>query len=622
MAGPPELKAPLAARTTADNQDQLPQRSHATGMSLDHAASTSRKRAVAADFDDSDNKPAAAKRPFGQSRNASEDESIIIQISEDEMDDEDGMDVSAVDGNDRIGAIQTMSFRDVGPLRDFPPQRSFFQTQASAPGTPGGSSPGGAAYQQRMKAIEDMKRKIAEAEAKAKLKANGKTTPVNPVSTPDSVAASSPVVARSDEVEIRPATEDSTPPGGSDRLDADTTTPVATLSADAAKDTMSHSRTASTGHLRSASALARQQEKERLRLRLLELERDENHDLDEAVKAAATELGPELPATGGPALSTNSALPGIFTRDATTQSATSASQEFPNPAPAAEDRDESKSEDGELSDGSGSRFYDGDQEINENQQPRSSPARSFANEGQARREASDVEMAIDEVSDAQPETTAETLTEAAPVAAENTKQDVEDLANIQQTDMQDVSQSTDDLDNLSGRSRPTADKPQLADDTDESMSEDSDDPSERTSPVQAKALLADGGKTSLVPAVSDADPAEKLPSIDDDLASELQPATNDIDARNGKAATQDATIPKVHYTPYQSPLTMFKDYRYHSDYSDNVAGGYKSLSYSHNIDANKQLCPYETTGGKCNDPGCQYQHFKDMGLAGAFVRFP
>ncbi|KAL4913959.1 hypothetical protein BDW62DRAFT_191576 [Aspergillus aurantiobrunneus] len=71
------------------------------------------------------------------------------------------------------------------------------------------------------------------------------------------------------------------------------------------------------------------------------------------------------------------------------------------------------------------------------------------------------------------------------------------------------------------------------------------------------------------------------------------------------------------FSPYTSPLKLFKAYRYHPKYNDNVSGGYRSLTFSHNIDALKYLCPFETSGGVCNDRSCEYQHFRDMALSGA-----
>ncbi|KAE8152007.1 hypothetical protein BDV25DRAFT_151752 [Aspergillus avenaceus] len=69
------------------------------------------------------------------------------------------------------------------------------------------------------------------------------------------------------------------------------------------------------------------------------------------------------------------------------------------------------------------------------------------------------------------------------------------------------------------------------------------------------------------------------------------------------------------FSPYSSPLKSFKAYRYHPNYTDEVTGGYRSLTYSHNIDPMVYLCPFEGAGGVCNDRSCEFQHFRDMTLS-------
>jgi hypothetical protein len=77
------------------------------------------------------------------------------------------------------------------------------------------------------------------------------------------------------------------------------------------------------------------------------------------------------------------------------------------------------------------------------------------------------------------------------------------------------------------------------------------------------------------------------------------------------------TDKKSYYTPYESVLRSFKDYRWHARYADEVPGGYKSITYSNNIDPDKPLCYWELTGGTCNEKDCPNQHFKEMGLPGS-----
>ena len=71
------------------------------------------------------------------------------------------------------------------------------------------------------------------------------------------------------------------------------------------------------------------------------------------------------------------------------------------------------------------------------------------------------------------------------------------------------------------------------------------------------------------------------------------------------------------FTPYESPLKMFHDYRYHPEFSNKVSGGFRSLTYSNKIDPEATLCPNELTSGGCHDEGCTNQHFANMGVNGA-----
>jgi hypothetical protein len=71
------------------------------------------------------------------------------------------------------------------------------------------------------------------------------------------------------------------------------------------------------------------------------------------------------------------------------------------------------------------------------------------------------------------------------------------------------------------------------------------------------------------------------------------------------------------FTPYESPLRMFKSYRYHPSYAQDIPGGFLSLTFSHQIDPEKPFCQYESAGGSCNDPECNDQHFRDVAITGA-----
>lgn len=125
------------------------------------------------------------------------------------------------------------------------------------------------------------------------------------------------------------------------------------------------------------------------------------------------------------------------------------------------------------------------------------------------------------------------------------------------------------------------------------------------------------------------DSREESDEVANDLAPELQPTGQSIiplvmpEARKRRdkclqlTSIQDETLPTYHpYVPYESPLKMFKAYRYHPEYSKNVSQGYHSWTYSHNINTDKEFCPWETSGGICNDTECEYQHFRDVELSG------
>ncbi|KAI4755970.1 hypothetical protein E4T52_11851 [Aureobasidium sp. EXF-3400] len=119
-------------------------------------------------------------------------------------------------------------------------------------------------------------------------------------------------------------------------------------------------------------------------------------------------------------------------------------------------------------------------------------------------------------------------------------------------------------------------------------------------------------------------------NLADDLAPELQPtAEQQVGVSEAVSLLNRSqrvlTVVQVNTTesngttfkPYESLLKNFKGYRYHPDYPHEVSSGYRSLTYSHQIDPNKELCRYEVASGVCNDSSCEYQHFSDMAVSGA-----
>ncbi|KKY15251.1 hypothetical protein UCRPC4_g06407 [Phaeomoniella chlamydospora] len=68
------------------------------------------------------------------------------------------------------------------------------------------------------------------------------------------------------------------------------------------------------------------------------------------------------------------------------------------------------------------------------------------------------------------------------------------------------------------------------------------------------------------------------------------------------------------FKPYDSVLKSFRNYRFNPQFTSEIPGGYRSLTYSSKIDPRKVLCASEARGEICQDPACEDQHFAQMGL--------
>ncbi|KAI5301164.1 hypothetical protein KEM56_001919, partial [Ascosphaera pollenicola] len=83
----------------------------------------------------------------------------------------------------------------------------------------------------------------------------------------------------------------------------------------------------------------------------------------------------------------------------------------------------------------------------------------------------------------------------------------------------------------------------------------------------------------------------------------------------GKPQESETSYKPKYFTEYMTPLRFFQSYRYHPDYLKNVAGGFRSLTYSNQINPDNELCAFELSGGVCNDKTCRYQHLEDLALS-------
>ncbi|EGC47234.1 conserved hypothetical protein [Histoplasma capsulatum var. duboisii H88] len=93
------------------------------------------------------------------------------------------------------------------------------------------------------------------------------------------------------------------------------------------------------------------------------------------------------------------------------------------------------------------------------------------------------------------------------------------------------------------------------------------------------------------------------------------PNSDSLKVKEGAEGAEGEEGARRYFTPYSSPLKLFKAYRYHPCFTKDISGGYRSLTYSHKIDPYNYICLYEAAGGFCNDHSCEYQHFRDMILS-------
>jgi hypothetical protein len=128
---------------------------------------------------------------------------------------------------------------------------------------------------------------------------------------------------------------------------------------------------------------------------------------------------------------------------------------------------------------------------------------------------------------------------------------------------------------------------------------------------------------------------EAVPSIHDARGLASRPATNTTNPETTRESSPERLLladdPEAsplplgrpqprEYVPYESPLTMFKAYRFHPEYSQKVTTGFRSLTYSHKIDPQgNPFCETELSQGVCNDPTCEFQHFGKVGLTGTYM---
>ncbi|PPJ51244.1 hypothetical protein CBER1_08170 [Cercospora berteroae] len=512
-----------------------------------------------------ENNTAGLNPTFGDRGGASIDDRCIIALS---SDDEDDMDIDDSSDDEQ----QTKPNPSAPSAQDAPRLLSHSQAATSSPSTP-------SAYKRKLEEIEAFKQQIAEKEKRRKLQSLS-ATPMT--STPNGASPTLAMGEQNDQAASKPAT--------------------AVSPADPA-----------------AIRLARAQEKEVLQRRLRELE---------ALRADHNSGSPMTPHAITPSMPSSEANTEAQSKPdvTTTMPVSLATNE------AADEIDDDDDED----------LYGDSTEVSQHQQaqdtrlpPRvdsqattvSSSSLHSRVDGVVPEDAADYPYAMASTTDdsAARGRYDNTTTSSNPQAA---------LADGGAVD--DSDEDEDDLDNIYGppahmnenvaQMQPPAQDSRAPDDVDsdeamdtsEESSDDSNDDDDDDEVYAGQSGHGGAGPSAQVSsseqemsaAPSESGLGSNDPLDDLDLAPELQAVPDD----STLTTTCNDKAQASRYTPYESPLRRFKDYRYHPEYTNTVSGGFKSLTFNHKIDPDACVCPFEIERGQCDVPNCGYQHFHEMVL--------
>ncbi|KAL6786910.1 hypothetical protein J3E68DRAFT_419605 [Trichoderma sp. SZMC 28012] len=113
---------------------------------------------------------------------------------------------------------------------------------------------------------------------------------------------------------------------------------------------------------------------------------------------------------------------------------------------------------------------------------------------------------------------------------------------------------------------------------------------------------------------TDAIATQQISTVEQDTASESGREVDQVsEAVAAPASAPASDTLQTTFVPYESPLRYFRAYRFHPEYSQSVAGGLRSLTYSNKIDVKQEMCPDELANSNCpRGRECQYQHFESM----------
>ncbi|KAF5512208.1 Protein red1 [Colletotrichum aenigma] len=585
------------------------------------AASNQRKRPVAADFVASSQ---ANKRPFGHQR---QDKPFVIDVS-DASDDED-IEMEITSPTEESSSFQqantplqkTASFRNFPPLTDGRPQVSPVPSNVTTPQSGIIAAQPKAGHLENMdKKIEAMKRKIALAEAKAKLKAamSGQASGLKSNGqTPDATAdsdGSKPAIRRVQSMGASSASEQPNPNAPSSPVVAEAGSSMrlpkpSERRAEAASVRAQKFREVSTslplveGRLKAKksklrllqSQIARLQkeieeegaEKEKLTQEMEQLNQDSDESGDPQSLPKSNSVDPVATQTlVGPQSDVQADVPATDTAVLASSPVTSAlsSIEAPKPQPPVAQSIEDSSI------------------------------------------AAQADVAATGKAATNPPDVPDATVQAVPAPIEAPVNPVTSTNAVQE--LRPVSSSSDGpSDVVMGESSDSSSQhEEHIQDGDQECSSDAYEPSEAVAPPND----ARSPSTSPVPAGStvslansDADPQEPS-SRASQIPEQISLGVNELTPEQGVEATREAPQPTQSadempsedvFTPYESPLQYFRAYRYHPNFAETVAGGLRSLTYSNRIDPDQPVCPDQLASRECpRGADCIYQHFETMKL--------
>ncbi|KAK2032916.1 hypothetical protein LX32DRAFT_690534 [Colletotrichum zoysiae] len=574
------------------------------------ASVTQRKRPVAADFVSSLH---VNKRPFGHTL---PNKPFVIDVS-DASDDED-VEMEIGSPTDDPGSIQrndtpsgkTASFRDFPPLTEGLGQRQLSSPAPSHVVTPQsgitGTQPKQAHIDVMDKQIEAMKRKIALAEARAKLKAAMSSQSGAPKfnrQTPDSTLDSESGKPGTRRVQSMDASSTSDHPNG--QTSPAIAEPSSSMRLPKLSDKRIEDGSSRVQKLRAVSTNLPlvenrlQAKKSKLRLLQSQMSRLEKEIEEEmAEKQKLTEQMEQLDQDSDESGELQNQLKSKSVDPVVTQAATESQPESQSPLPAAAALVE-------QSIGAAAAAPNA-AVISPSQAPSTERDRKAST---PRREVAVTGKAATSPPKAPPST--ENPVSAAPrisvnhevVGNDNESQPAtsDDASDVVMGESDDSSSSEQDREPSSDVSKP---------------------PDNTISAVATKSpSFSPAAADSSVSLVNSDTDSQQQSSRASPIPEQISLGVNESTPEQGVDAalpiTQSTAEPSTadHFVPYESPLQYFRAYRYHPKFAETVPGGLRSLTYSNRIDPNLPICPDQLASRDCpRGADCIYQHFESMKL--------